>query len=215
MCSCLAIAPLPRSCTPISTRSTHRSSSATTRALRGRAGRRRRRRRARRELRGQGVRGPHGDVRPGRPAAVSEPGRGAAAIRRLHRGEQGGVRDLPRHVTHRRADVDRRGVHRRRRPLADRRDARGDRRPTTRAGRRRGRSADHGRRRPDQVPGEGRERRSASRTGCSSWSPTRSRPSSIRSPCNGSGGSARSRRRSSTTVACTPSPTSPPCRRRR
>ena len=107
MCSC-------RSSTPTSTRSTRRSSSATTRALRGRpvivgggvvlA--------ASYEAKAFGVRTAMG----GRQARRLCPrrGRGPAAVRRVLRGEQGGVRGVRRHDAAGRGALDRRGVPRRR-----------------------------------------------------------------------------------------------------
>ena len=67
-------------------------------------------------------------------ARMPEPDRGTGAVRRLHRGQQARVRDLPRHVPDRRGDVDRRSVHRRRRSVAHRRLADRDRRRASRAG---------------------------------------------------------------------------------
>ena len=63
----------------------------------------------------------------------------------------------------RRGTVDRRGVPRCARHAPDRRGARRDRRAATTRGARARRSADHGRRRPDEVPREGRERRREAR----------------------------------------------------
>ena len=54
-----------------------------------------------------------------------------------------------------------------------------------------GRPADHRRDRPDEVPRQGRERRTRSPTGCCSSPATASSPSSIRSRSSGSGASAR------------------------
>ena len=70
-------------------------------------------------------------------------------------------------------------------------DAEGDRGPAARAGARRGRAADHGGRGADEVPREGRERRSPSPTACSSSTPTGSGSSCTRCAWSGSGASAR------------------------
>ena len=115
MCSCRRGAP---SCTPTSTRSTRRSSSATTRRLRGRpvvvgGGRG-----AGRQLRGQGLRRAHGHGRRPGPGPVPAGRRGDAPLLGLRRGQQGRVRGVRRHDPARRGPVDRRGVPRRRRPAA-------------------------------------------------------------------------------------------------
>jgi hypothetical protein len=180
----------------------------------GSAHRGRRRRRARRELRGQGVRRQDRHVGPNRPTALPEPDRGAAAFRRLHRSQSAGVRHLPRHLPHRRADVDRRSIHRRRRTVANRGTADADRHRAAPARRRRGRAADQRRRGPHQVPRQGGERRVASPTGCWWSNPTANSTSSTRCRCNGCGVSARSPPRSCTSADCTPSPTSRRCSRR-
>ena len=109
-----------RSCTPTSTRSTRRSSSATTPRLRGRpvivgggvvlA--------ASYEAKAFGVRtamGGHAGA-----AAVPARRRRAAPLHGLHRGQQGGVHGVRRHHAARRGALHRRGVPRRRRPAADR-----------------------------------------------------------------------------------------------
>ena len=100
------------SCTLISTRSTHRSSSATTRAARP-ARHRRRRSGARRQLRGQGLRRAHRDGRPPGAAAVPAGDRRAAADVGVLAGQPRGVRGLPRHHSPGRAAVGRRGLPRR------------------------------------------------------------------------------------------------------
>ena len=72
---------------------------------------------------------------PGRHGARAVPARdrGVAALRRLQRGVEGGVRDLRRHGAAGRGDLDRRGVHRRARDAADRGRAGRDRRAAARA----------------------------------------------------------------------------------
>ncbi len=86
--------------------------SRTTRAT----GCRRGRHRVGSELRGQGVWGLDPDGRVEGTATLPRPGGGAAAIRRVRRREQGGIRGLPEHDASRRAHVDRRGLSRRWRP---------------------------------------------------------------------------------------------------
>ena len=77
----------------------------------------------------------------------------------LQRGEQGDVRGIQRHHAVRRGAVDRRGVPGGRRAAAHLRNAHGDRGSPPSGGPREGRSADHRRRGPDQVPRQGGERR--------------------------------------------------------
>ena len=131
--------------------------------LRGRPGDRRRRGRARRQLRGQGVRRPHGDGRRAGAPAVPAGDRGPAADVGLLRGQQGRVRGVPGHDAAGRGPLDRRGVPRRRRAAADLGHADRDRRAAAARRARRGRPADHRRSRPDEVPGQGGERRGQAR----------------------------------------------------
>ena len=128
------------------------------------AGHRRRRSRAVVELRGAGVRGAHRDGRTTGPATVSAGDRGRAPDVGLLRSERGGVRGVRRHHALGRGLVDRRSVPRRRRPAADRR-ALPPRSPSSCAANvlDARRSADHGGRRPHQIPGQGRERRGQAR----------------------------------------------------
>ena len=137
---------------------------------------------ARGELRGQAHGRAHRDAGVRRAAAVPRSDRCPAPLRGVHEGERRRVRDLPRHVTDRRADVDRRGVHRCRRTVADRRDAARHRRapadhgsPTRSACR--SRSASPGRSSSPRSPAP-----SASPTVCSSSSPTPRSSSSIPLP---------------------------------
>ena len=160
MCSCH---PRPRSCTRTSTRSTRRSSSATIPGCAGRP-----------VIVGAGVvlaasyeakasRGPHRDGRRAGPAAVSRGGRRLAADVRLLGGEQGGVRGVRGHRARGRGAVDRRGVPRRPRARPHLGHAGRDRGTAAPADPARGRPADHRRRRPHEVPGQGRERRGQAR----------------------------------------------------
>jgi len=128
---------------------------------------RRRRRRARGELRGEGLRHPHRHGRSACAPAVPARRRRAAADVGVLGGEQGGVPRVRGRGTGRRGPLDRRGLPRRKRHGAERRLAGRDRRapPTRRA--RASRPADHGRRRADEVPREGRER------GCEAGRPAR------------------------------------------
>ena len=149
-----------RSSTPTSTRSSPRSSSATIPRCAGGpvivgggvvlA--------ASYEAKAFGVRTAMGGAQARRSARRRR--RAARACRRLQRGEPGGVRGLPRHDA--RSSRASRSTRRSSTcagwsaiagtPERDRRAAAG-------AGARRGRAADHGRRRAHEVPGEGRERR--------------------------------------------------------
>ena len=134
MCSCRRCQPPRRtSSTRTWTRSSRRSSSATIRAC-GPAGGRRWGSGAGRELRGEGLRGQDRDAGWQGARAVSAHDRRAVALRGLLGGEQGGVRDLRRHVAGGRGDVDRRGVPGRARDAADRGCAGGDRRAVAGAG---------------------------------------------------------------------------------
>ncbi len=119
--------------------------------------------RARRELRGQGVRDPNGDGRA--PGAQAVPARGAGRAPHVGvlRGEQGRVRGVRGHDAARRGNVDRRGVPRRPRPPASRRDTGRDRRTAAAESARARRPAHHCRRGEDEVPREGRERRRQAR----------------------------------------------------
>ncbi len=126
-------------------------------------GDRRRRRGARGELRGQGARGSHGDGRRSGAAAVPGCRGGVAADVGLHGGQQGGVQGVRRHRAGGRGVVDRRGLPRRPRARPHLRIAGRDRGPAAPADPRRGWPPDHRRRRPYQVPGEGRERRRQAR----------------------------------------------------
>ena len=101
----------------------------------------------------------HGDGRRGRRAGSARTRSSCRRGCRPTRGEQGRVRGLRGHDAARRGALDRRGVPRRPR------DASGSRaRPVEIAARlrrdvrERGRPADHGRRRADEVPRQGRER---------------------------------------------------------
>ena len=205
------------SCTPTSTRSTPRSSSATTRGCAGRpvivgGGRG-----AGRQLRGQGVRRAHGDGRPRRPGGCA---RDAVVVAApdvgLHRGQQGGVRGVRRHHAAGRGALDRRGVPRRRRAAADRRA-----RPTEIAvrlrarGARAGRPADHRRRGPHQVPGQGGQRRGQARRAAGRAARRRA---GVPAPAAGRAAVGRRpghRRPSCTTAASRPSARSPRSARRR
>jgi hypothetical protein len=122
MCSCCRLlVPRPRSCTPISTRSTRRSSSVTIRRCEeaGRGGRRGVVLAASYEAKAFGVRTAMsgGAARRLCPNLIEVPPRfdayteASTAVFEIFR----------RHLTHRGTDVDRRGVHRRRRALASRR----------------------------------------------------------------------------------------------
>ena len=124
----------------------------------GQARARRDGRRARGELRGEGVRDPDGDERALCAATVPARGLRQAALLRLRRGEQGRVRSVREHDAARRGALDRRGVPRRSRDGACVRDAGRDRRTAAARGARSRRPADHGRRRQDEVPRQGRER---------------------------------------------------------
>ncbi len=114
--------------------------------------------RSRCELRGQGVRHPHRDERRAGAQAVPAGDRGRAALLGLQRSQQGDVPGLRRHDSRRRGHVDRRGVPRRARHAACLRDAARDRGAAAARRARAGRDPDHGRRRPDEVPRQGRER---------------------------------------------------------
>ncbi len=161
MCSC---ATRRRSCTPTSTPSTRRSSSATTPRLRGRpvivgggvvlA--------ASYEAKACGVRTAMGGGQARRLCPHAD--RRAAPDVGLLRGEQGRVRGVRGHHAARRGALDRRGVPRRRRAAAHlrarRREIAGRLRREVRE---RGRAADHRRRGPHEVPRQGRERRRQAR----------------------------------------------------
>ena len=166
------------------------------------AGDRRRWRRARCELRGQGVRDPHGDGRERGAAAVPARDRGQGADGGVLRGEQGGVRRVPRHDAARRGDLDRRGVPRRARAAADLGHAGGDRREAAAAGARGGRAC----RSPSGSRRRSTWRRSRARwqspTGCSSCRWARSSRSCTRCRSSGCGASGRSPRTSSTATGC-------------
>ena len=190
MCSCPA---RPRSCTPTSTRSTRRSSSGTIRALRGRP-----------VIVGGGVvlaasyeakalRRPHRDGRrPGPPAVPAARSWSRRGCRPTREASKAVFEVFERHHAAGRGAVDRRGVPRRRRAAADLRHADRDRRPAAARGARAGRPADHRRGGPDQVPGQGGERRWPSPTGCWWCRPTASWRSSTRCRSSGCGASARS-----------------------
>ena len=107
------------------------------------------------EARACGVRGAMGGREAKRlcPDPVVVPPR----MSRLHRGEPGGVRRLRRHHAIRRGDLGRRGVPRRQRPVADLRHAGGDRGQAAPGGAGTRRSADQCRRRPHEVPRQGRQ----------------------------------------------------------
>ena len=124
----------------------------------GEAGDRRDGRRARRELRGEGVRRAHRDGPAPRATALPARDRRAGALQGLLGGVESRLPRFRGHGAGRRGVVDRRGLPRRARDGAQRRDAARDRAHASppRAGR--GRTADHRRRRSDQVLGEGRER---------------------------------------------------------
>ena len=77
---------------------------------------------------------------------------------RLLRCQQGRLRGLRRHHPARRADVDRRGIPRRPRAASDPRNADRDRDQAAGRRPRPGRAADHRRRGPHEVPGQGGER---------------------------------------------------------
>ena len=98
-----------------------------------------------------------------RASAVPRPDRRPAAVRGVLAGEQGGLRDLRRHHTARRGDLDRRSVPRRRRAPQAVGYAGRDRGATCAPCARRGRAADHGRRGAHEVPRQGRERRRQAR----------------------------------------------------
>ena len=172
-------------------RSTRRSSSATRRTC-GAARDRRRRRGARVQLRGEAARRAHRDERAAGAGALPRGRRGAAADARLLGGEQGRLRDLPRHHAARRGPLDRRGVPRGRRPAQDRRAAGGDRRGAAGAGGPRGRAADHGGDRAHEVPRQGRERGRQARRPAARAAATASARSCSRCRSSGSGASARS-----------------------
>ena len=88
------------------------------------------------------------------PHAVVVPPRFDAYTRR----QQGRVRRVRRHDAARRGHLHRRGVPRRRRPAPDRRQPVDDRRQAARRRARAGRAGHHRRRRPHQVPRQGRQR---------------------------------------------------------
>ena len=188
MCSCRA---RPRSCTPTSTRSTPRSSSATIPACA--AGRSSSAAgvvlAASYEAKAYGVRTAMGGAQARRlcPQAVVVD----AADVGLLRGEQGGVRGVRGHDAAGRGAVDRRGVPRRRRAAADLRHAR-PRSPCGCGARSASRSACRSRsawRGPSSSP-----RWPAawpSPTACSWCRPTASSPSSTRCRSSGSGASGR------------------------
>lgn len=115
-------------------------------------------RRPRRKLRGQSARDPDGDARWAGAASLPR-GRGRRAPHvGLLGGEQGRVRRVRRCDAARRRTVDRRGVPRcTRHGAAGGNASRDGRAPTPRRARPRW-SADHGRRRPDEVPRQGGER---------------------------------------------------------
>ena len=160
MCSCPTA---PRSCTPTSTRSTRRSSSATTRGCAG--GRSSSAAgvvlAASYEAKAFGVRTAMG----GRQAAPAVPARdrGRAAHVGVLGSEQGRVRGVRRHDAARRGPLDRRGVPRRRRAAARLGHADRDRGAAAPRRARAGRAADHRRRRAHEVPRQGRERRRQTR----------------------------------------------------
>ena len=110
--------------------------------------------------------------------------------------EQGGVRGLRRHDAAGRRAVDRRGVPRRRRPRTRLGHPHRDRDPSAARGARAGRPADHGRRRPHEVPRQGRERGRQARWVALRRRPTASSSSCTRSRSSGCGGSGRRRRTS-------------------
>ena len=83
-----------------------------------------------------------------------------------------------------------------------------DRHPAARRGARAGGPADHGGRRPHEVPRQGGERRRPSPTGCWSWRRAASWRSCTRSRSSGCGASAPRPPPSCTTAASRPSPTS-------
>ena len=126
-------------------------------------GDRRRVGRTRRELRGQGVRHPNGDGRSPGAQALSPRGAGRAPDVGVLRGEQGRVRSVRGHDAARRGDVDRRGVPRRPRAPASRRDTGRDRRTAAAESARTCRPSHHRRRGEDEVPREGRKRRRQAR----------------------------------------------------
>ena len=127
--------------------------------------------------------------------AVPAGDRRAAALRGLLGGQQGRVRGLRRHVAGGRGAVDRRGVPRRARDAADRGRAGRDRRAAAGAGARRGRAADHGRRRADEVPGQGGVARVAKPDGLLVVEPARGArvpaPAAGRARCGASAGQDR------------------------
>ena len=140
-------------------------------------------------LRGQGVRRAHGDGRRPGAAPLPGPGRRAAPLRGLHRGEQGRVRRLRGHDPARRGHLDRRGVPRRRRAVAHRRHAGGHRRHGCAAGSAtrsawRSRSASPAPSSSPRWPAP-----SPSPTACSSCRPTGSPSSCTRCPSSGCGAS--------------------------
>ena len=178
------------------------------------AGDRRRRRRAGRELRGEGVRRPHGDGRPAGAAALPAGGRRPAAHVGVLGGEQG---RLPRCSRTRRRSS--RGSRSTRRSSTCAGWSGSPARPVEIAARlkarrpRAGRAADHGRRRPHEVPRQGGERgREAGRAAASS------RPRRARVPAPAAGRAAVGRRRGDGARSCaragsTPSARSPGSRR--
>ena len=127
---------------------------APARATRDRRGRGR----ARGELRGEGARGPHRNGGRAGPATLPPRRDRLAPDERLLGGEQGDVPRLRGRIAGGRGPLDRRGVHRRPRPRAAVGHPNGDRRASAPGRPREGRAPDHGRRRPDEVPGEGGER---------------------------------------------------------
>ncbi len=122
------------------------------------AGDRGRRRGAGGLLRGARVRGAFGDGRRAGARAVPAGDRGAAALQRLRRGVQGGLRHPRPGGAGGRAAVDRRGVPRRHRAGAHLRDGRADRGATAARRARAGRAADLDRGGDEQAPGQGRQR---------------------------------------------------------
>ena len=196
ICSCI---PVPRrSCTPTSTRSSPRSSSATTR----RSG-------ADRcivgggvvlaasyEAKAFGVRTADGN--PAGAPAVPVGDRRPAPLRRVHGGEQGRVRGLPQHDAARGRALDRRSVPRRRRAPTRLRHAHRDRGAAAARGGR-GRS---GSRSPSASRARSSSPRSRARSrspmDCWSCSPRTSARSCIRSRSNGCGESGRRPPRSCT-----------------
>src|SRR6188472_1083254 len=123
------------------------------------AGRRRSRGRAGGELRGEGVRRPDGDGRPGGAAALPACRGRVPPDERLLGGEQGDVPGLRGRHPARRGALDRRGVPRRARDATARGLAGRDRRAPAAPGARAGRPPDHRRRRSHEVPRQGGERR--------------------------------------------------------